>query len=198
MPHSSPLILAFGDSLVAGYGLASDDSFPQQLERRLHERHPGAVVLNAGRSGDTTGSALQRLPAVLSKLTSRPDLAIVQLGSNDLLRGTPPARTREQLDQIVTAITRCGIPVLLAMVTPPGFLRGHVSGYLGIHAEIAARHGAALCDFFPAGVLGHPAMVLVDRIHPNARAIAAVVEGMLPAVERALGTFAAAESERAA
>lgn len=198
MSQASPLILAFGDSLIAGYGLAATESFPHQLERRLQTRHPGAAVINAGRSGDTTASALQRLPGVLATLRARPDLAIVQLGANDLLHGVAPARTREQLDRIVTEIMRCGIPVLLATVTPPAFLHQRVTDYLTIHREIAARHDAALCDFFPAGVLGHPEMVLRDRIHPNARAIARVVDMMVPAVEHELTKRAGAGRHAAA
>lgn len=184
MTTITPLILAFGDSLVAGYGLPSGDSFPAQLERRLRDR--GARVINAGVSGNTTADALRRLPQVLSALPTRPDLAIVQIGANDVLRGIAAERTRANLDAMLTELTRCGIPVLLATLEPPAFLAARTGAYVGIHAEVAARHGAAITSFFPAGVMGRADMVLFDRVHPNARAIAAVVEHMLPAIERAL------------
>jgi acyl-CoA thioesterase-1 len=195
MINASPFILAFGDSLVAGYGLAAEDSFPAQLERRLRLDHPHAQVRNAGVSGNTTGDALRRLPAVLTSLTARPDLAIVQLGANDVLRGVPPDRMRANLDAILREFGRCGIPILLATLDPPAFLQARTGGYLGIHADVAARHGAAAAGFFPAGVLGRADMVLFDRVHPNARAITAVVAHMLPAITQALrrgGTAAAA------
>jgi acyl-CoA thioesterase-1 len=186
MTDHSPLILAFGDSLVAGYGLAASDSFPAQLQRRLRMRDSAAAVINAGVSGDTTADALRRLPRVLSGLPARPDLAIVQLGANDVLRGLAPERTRANLDAILTELGRCGIRVLLTTVEPPAFLQARTGQYLGIHAEVAAKHSVAIGGFFPAGVLGHPEMVLFDRVHPNARAIAAVVDHLLPKIEREL------------
>ncbi len=119
MPLTAPLLLAFGDSLVAGYGLPASQSFPAQLQHRLGERHEGVRVINAGVSGNTTSAALRRLPAVLSRLTGRPDLAIVQIGANDVLRGFAPAQTRANVDAILTELGRCGIPVLLTTLEPP-------------------------------------------------------------------------------
>lgn len=186
-----PLVLALGDSLIAGYGLHATDSFSAQLEHRLRLARPQARVVNAGVSGDTAGDLLHRLARALSRLDRRPDLAIVQVGPNDVLRQVPPARTRGDLDAIVGELGRCGVPVLVTTVEPPVFLRARAGAYLGIHAEVAARHGATVWPFFPAGVLGHPAMVIGDRVHPNARAIAAVADAMLPEVERLLAARAA-------
>lgn len=183
---SSPYILAIGDSLIAGYGLSKSDSFPAQLERRLRALHPDAHVMNAGVSGDTTADVLRRLPAVMSRLQTRPDLAILQVGPNDVLRQVPPAVMRASLEEVLIELQRCGIPVLLTTVDPPAILRDRAAAYLGIHSDLAARHGAVTTPFFPDGVLGHPAMVLADRMHPNAVAISAVVEGMLPTIVRLL------------
>lgn len=182
----SPLVLAFGDSLVAGYGLAKADGFAAQLERRLRPDHPAIAVVNAGVSGDTTADALRRLPRVLSALEARPDLAIVQLGPNDVLRRLSPASTRANLEAILLEFARCGVATILTTVDPPAFLLDRAGGYAGIQQEVAARHGATTVRFFPPGILGRADMVLADRVHPNAAAIAAVVEGMLPAVRRAL------------
>lgn len=186
MPTATPLILAFGDSLIAGYGLAATDSFPAQLERHLRQSQPHAQVLNAGVSGNTSEDALRRLPRVLSSLTARPDLAIVQIGANDVMRGVSPDRMRANLDTMLTEFGRCGIPVLLATLEPPAFLRARTAAYLGVHGDVAAKHAAAIASFFPAGVLGRADMVLLDRVHPNARAIAAVVAHLGPAIEQAL------------
>jgi len=177
-----PLILAIGDSLVAGYGLAAADGFAAQLERRLRTTHPGAAVANAGRSGDTSVDVGRRLSPVLSRLTSRPDLAIVQVGPNDVLRQVPPAATRAAIEAILVELGRCGVPVLLTTVAPPPILHDRARHYLGIHEELAARHGAVCRPFFPAGILGRADMVLADRMHPNAAAIGLVVDAMLPAV----------------
>lgn len=183
---SHPLILAIGDSLVAGYGLAPPDSLPAQLERRLRARHPAARVINAGRSGDTSADVQTRLPRVLSGQATCPDLAIVQVGPNDVLRQVPPAATRASLDALLLELGRCGVPVLLTTVTPPPLLRERATAYLGIHESVAAGHGAVLCPFFPPGVLGHADMVLADRVHPNARAIGLVADALALVVTRML------------
>ena len=181
-----PFILALGDSLVAGYGLATADGFPAQLEAALQVRFSGAHVLNAGVSGSTTADVERRLPGILSGLTRRPDLAIVQVGPNDVLRQVPATRTRAHLAQTLLRLQDCGIPVLLTTVAPPAILRDRAAAYLGIHAELAADYGATVRPFFPPGVLGHPDMVLADKVHPNAKAIAAVVAALRDAVEAML------------
>lgn len=185
---SDPLILAIGDSLVAGYGLPPDDGLPAQLERRLRLRHPAARVIGAGRSGDTTADVLRRLPSVLSRCPARPHLAIVQAGPNDVLRQVPPATVRASLDQMLTDLGRCLVPVLLTTVAPPPILHDRARAYLDIHADMAARHGAAIQPFFPPGILGHADMVLADRVHPNGRAIGLVADALLPVVERLLAS----------
>jgi len=186
MTTDRPLILAIGDSLIAGYGLQAADSFPARLQASLQTAHPGARVVNAGVSGDTTADVLRRLPRLLSALDQRPVLAILQVGPNDVLRQIPVARTRANLEQILLSLGSCGIPVLLTTVDPPAFIRDRAAAYLGIHAGLAAEHGATVWPFFPPGVLGHSEMVLADRVHPNATAIAAVVAAILPTVKRML------------
>lgn len=180
--HDAPFILALGDSLTAGYGLAPDASFAARLQAMLCEYRPGARVHNGGVSGDTTQGGLQRLPRLLAGLARKPDLAIVELGANDLLRGVPPERTRANLDGILHELGRCGIPALVATFEAPPILGAFGARYDGIYAEVAARHGAATAPFFPAGVLGHPELVLADRFHPNARAIGLVAAAFVPAV----------------
>lgn len=183
-----PYILAFGDSLTEGYGLASSDSFTAQLERLLQERHPLARVDNAGVSGDTTTSALARMPKVLSQLRVNPDLVIVELGANDLLRGIALQKTRANLDAILTELARCGLRTLLAQMEAPAFLGQFGRDCSAIYPDLAARHGASLAPFFPKGVLANPALTLRDRIHPNARGTAMIARAFMPAVEAALST----------
>lgn len=181
-----PGILAFGDSLTAGYGLPPHQSFAAQLQTALRERHPGAVVHNAGVSGDTTAGGLARLPRVLGRLTERPDLAIVELGANDLLRGVTPERMRANLDAILVELGRCGIPVLIAGMLAPPFLGAFTTAFDAVFPTVAAAHGAALYRFFLDGVVGDPALTLADGMHPNARAIQIVTQRILPSVEAAL------------
>jgi len=187
-----PVVLAFGDSLTAGYGLSTDASFAAQLEKALRRTRPGARVLNAGVSGDTTASALARLPRVLSSLSARPDLAIVELGANDLLRGVDPGAMRGNLDAILREIGRAGIATLVAGMLAPVFFGPFATRYNAVFADVAQAHGAAFYPFFLDGVVGDPTLTLADGMHPNARAIGIVTERILPHVEAALGKVAAA------
>lgn len=182
----TPYILAFGDSLTAGYGLQPHESFPRQLEALLRERQPGATVVNAGVSGDTSAGGLARLPRVLAGLSAKPDLAIIELGANDLLRGIAPERMRDNLDAILTELRGCGIAVLLAGMWAPPFLGAFATRYNQVFPALAKQHGVPLYPFFLAGVAGDPQLTLADRVHPNARAIGIVARRILPHVEAAL------------
>lgn len=182
MADSAPVVLAFGDSLTAGYGLARPEAFPARLEVLLRQTLPDAMVINAGVSGDTTHSALTRLPRVLLRLSQRPDLAIVELGANDLIRRVSPQRTLANLDAILTELRRCDISVLLATIDPPAFLGAMGQAYARIFTVLGERHKMRTHPFFPPGILGHHAHVLRDRLHPNAAAIDKVARAMAPVV----------------
>lgn len=188
----APFLLAFGDSLTAGYGLARDESFPAQLQALLCERRPGAVVRNAGVSGDTTASGRARLPRVLSALPRRPDLAILELGANDAMQGMLPERMRDNLDWMLGEFSRCGISVLLAGFVAPLFLSPLAARYNAVFPALAARHGVTLDPHFLDGVAGVPGLTLFDRLHPNARAIGMVARRVLPLVEAELDRTARA------
>ena len=181
-----PYLLAFGDSLTAGYGLADHEPVPRQLEALLQERQPDATVHNAGVSGDTSAGGRDRLARVLARLVARPDLAIVELGANDLLRGIAPERMRDNLDAILRELAQCGIPALIAGMWAPPFLGAFAERYNRVFPDLAAAHGVPLYPFFLAGVAGDPRLTLRDRIHPNAEAIAIVARRILPHVEAAL------------
>lgn len=181
-----PFVLAFGDSLTAGYGLAASEAFPARLEALLRVRWPAARVHNAGVSGNTSGDGLARLPRLLSSLRQRPDLAIVEFGGNDLLRGISPDHTRANLDAILSEFHRCTIPPLLTSLEAPRFLGPLAERCDAVYAELAAKHDVASTPFFPRGVLGNPDLTLRDRLHPNARAIELVAQALLPAVETAI------------
>ncbi|WP_340315644.1 arylesterase [Rhizorhabdus argentea] len=189
---SAPVILALGDSLTAGYGLATFQSFAAQLETALQPTHRGARVTNAGVSGDTTTAALKRLPRELGRLKAKPDLAIVQLGANDLIRGIPLTVTRVNLDTIIAELIRIDIPVLLATMEAPAILGAFGRAYATMYADLAAKHRIPATPFFPSGVLANPSLCLRDGIHPNALGIAAVTRAFLPVVIAALESGGAA------
>lgn len=179
-------ILAFGDSLTAGYGLRRDDAFPAVLERGLQAKFAGASVHNAGVSGDTTSGGRARLPRVLAALPRTPNLAIVELGANDFIRGVDPARTADHLDAILAMLHDCRIPVLLAGMQAPAILGERARRFNAIYPTLATRHAVALDPFFLDGVAGRQGFVLADGFHPNAAGIAHVVARILPRVEAVL------------
>jgi acyl-CoA thioesterase-1 len=187
-----PLVLAFGDSLFAGYQLGQNESFPVRLERALAAAGVPAQVSNAGVSGDTSAAGLQRLAYTLDGLDRRPALAIVGLGGNDVLRGLDPDETKRNLGAILAELRRREIPVMLSgMMAPRNMGEDYVQRFDRLYPELAAEYGADLYPFFLDGVIGRPELLLADGIHPNARGIEAIVARMAPAVARKLEPQAA-------
>jgi acyl-CoA thioesterase-1 len=181
------LVLAFGDSLTAGYGLKPGESFPAQLEAALRKQGLAVRVHNAGVSGDTTAQGLARLPWVLSSLKQKPDLAIVALGANDMLRGAPPTQARANLDAILAELNRRGIPVIVAgMLAAPNMGAAYAKEYNAIFPALAKKHGAALYPFFTDGVTAQPRYLLADGMHPNPAGVGVMVKGIMPTVRAQL------------
>jgi acyl-CoA thioesterase-1 len=180
----SRVILALGDSLTAGYGLAEKDGFTQQLERALKEKGLNVRVANAGVSGDTTAGGRARLAWTLDM---SPDLAIVELGANDGLRGLEPVETRLNLDAILGELRRRNIPVLLTgMRSPPNLGREYAQEFDGLFPALAKKYDVPFYPFFLDGVAARPDLNQHDGIHPNAAGVAVIVEKILPFVITAL------------
>ena len=180
-------VLAFGDSLTAGYGLPPGQGFAPQLEATLRRNGLRAFVTNAGVSGNTAAQGRARLKWTLDGLRHKPDLAIVALGANDMLRGLPPKQTRADLDAILAELRRRDIPVLIAgMLAAPNLGSRYRADYESIFPDLAREHGATLHPFFLAGVAGNPALALPDKVHPNFQGIKRMVRGITPTVIRAL------------
>lgn len=172
--------MALGDSLTAGYGLPDDAAFPARLQSALADRGYDVAVLNAGVSGDTTAGGLARLDWALA---DDPDLALVELGANDGLRGIDPAATRENLAGILDRLTAEGIPTLLAgMYAPPNLGREYGAAFNGLYPALAETYDVPLYPFFLEGVATDPALNQGDGIHPNAEGVAVIVERIVPYV----------------
>jgi acyl-CoA thioesterase I len=181
------LIVAFGDSLSAGYGLKPTESFPVQLEAALRRGGTAARVYNAGVSGDTTAQGRARLGFVLNSLKAKPDLVILQLGGNDMLRAIDPAQTEANLSAILTELKKRRIPVLLAgMLAAPNLGKAYQTRFDAVYPKLARQYGAKLYPFFLNGVTGNRALLLRDGIHPTAKGIGVVVAGILPQVKAVL------------
>jgi acyl-CoA thioesterase-1 len=177
------LVLAFGDSLYAGYGLEPQDSFPQELERSLKASGIAVRVHNAGVSGDTTAAGLQRLNFTLDGLARKPDLAIIGLGGNDMLRGLDPKIARTNLDAILSELRRRDIPVLLTgMLAAPNLGKDYGEQFNSIYPDLARKHGAELDPFFLAGVVTDRRLMQADGLHPTAAGIDLIVRRLTPVV----------------
>ena len=173
-------ILMLGDSLTAGYGLASRDGLPARLEAALRGRGLDAGVIDAGVSGDTTAGGLARLEWALS---DRPHAVIVALGANDALRAIDPAVARSNLDRLLAALSERGLPVLLAGMLAPRNLGSEYGGrFDAIYPELAQRHEALLYPFLLDGVATVPTLNQADGLHPNAAGVEVIVERILPSV----------------
>lgn len=177
-------ILVLGDSLTAGYGLATDDRFPNQLQSKLIAKGFSARVLNGGVSGDTSAGGLARLDWALS---DRPSHAIVEFGANDGLRGLDPAAMRANLDAIIRRLQNAGIAVLLTgMRAPPNLGRSYESAFNRVFPELAKKYNVVFYPFFLSGVAARPALNLADGIHPNRDGVAVIVDRIAPYVVRLL------------
>jgi acyl-CoA thioesterase-1 len=183
----APLIWAFGDSLAAGYGLPPAQGFTTRLEAALRRAGVAATVRNGGVAGDTAAQAHARLRWGLRGLGATPDLVIVELGANDMLRGLPPAQARAHLDAILAELQRRRIPVLLAgMRAAPNLGPDYVRAFEAMYPALAAAHRVPLYPFFLDGVAAQRALLQGDGLHPNARGVEIIVARILPAVRKAL------------
>ena len=188
-PPAGPqrLIVAFGDSLYAGYGLKPGESWPDGIEKALWARGINAKVVNAGVSGDTTAAARARLAFVLDAQPRKPDLVAVGLGGNDMLRGLPPAQARANIDAILTELDKRKIPALLTgMLAAPNLGADYARDFNAIFPALAKQHDAALVPFFLQPVVGKPELIQRDHVHPTAKGIALIVADTLDDVAGAL------------
>jgi acyl-CoA thioesterase-1 len=182
---AAPLrLLALGDSLTAGYGLAAGEGFTARLEAALRARGRDVTVVNGGVSGDTSAGGLARIDWALG---DRPDAALVELGANDALRGLDPTETERNLDRILARLEAAGVPaLLLGMKAPPNLGRDYASVFDRIYGRLAEKHQVPLYPFFLDGVAADRSLNQPDGIHPNAKGVDVIVARILPAVEKLL------------
>jgi acyl-CoA thioesterase I len=181
-------IVALGDSLFAGYGLEPGQSYPARLESALRARGINARITNAGVSGDTTAGGLGRLDFTLNSLAKPPALVVISLGGNDMLRGLPPATTRNNLDEMLGKLKAKGIPVvLMGMLSAPNLGADYRGQFDPIYPALAKKHGAALVPFFMQPLIDRPDLIQADRIHPTLAGIDLMVGATVETVAGALG-----------
>lgn len=180
-------IIAFGDSLFAGYNLDPRDSYPEKLENALRAKGVNADVINAGVSGDTSAAGLQRLEFTLAAQDTPPALFILELGGNDLLRGLSPAETKANLGKMLTILRDQKVPVLImGMRAPPNYGPEFQAQFDAIYRDLAKEYGAALIPFWLEDIYREPALFQADKIHPTADGIERLVAATISEVEGAL------------
>ena len=176
---AEPVILVFGDSLSAEYGLRRGSGWVGILPERLRREGLPHRIMNASISGETTAGGLARLPAVLGK--QRPMLVILQLGANDGLRGLSIAQTRRNLQSMIALITGAGASVVLVGIRiPPNYGADYTRQFDGLFADIAKTRNLPLVPFLLEGIADNPQMFQADTIHPNEKAQPTLFDNVWP------------------
>ena len=178
------LIVAFGDSLYAGYRLGPNEGLAPQLQAALQAKGIKARVHGAGVSGDTSAAGKARLTFVLDNLERKPDVVVLGLGGNDMLRGIKPSETRANIAAMVAELDKRGIDVVLTgMLAAPNLGADYANAFNPIFPALAKQYDAPLLPFFLEGVMSDKTLMLDDGIHPNAMGVKKVVEKLSPLVE---------------
>src|SRR4051812_13800042 len=171
-------IIAFGDSLTAGYGIDPARAFPALLQERLRSAGRPFTMINAGVSGDTTASALLRLPGVLAR---KPAIVIVALGANDGLRCVPVMTMRQNLTKVIRETKASGARVILCgMEALPLYGWSYTLDFHNAFISVAREHDVPLVPFFMAAVVGREELLLGDRVHPNAEGARVIADAVWP------------------
>lgn len=177
-------LVALGDSLTAGYGLAQQDGFVGQLRAALKQDYPHLTLINAGVSGDTSAGGLARFDW---SVPPEADFLIIALGGNDLLRGQPPKALAQNLEAIITKAKAKNMAVLLAgMRAPDNYGAAYQQAFDAVYPTLADQYGVALMPFFLDGVAGNAQLNQPDGIHPNREGVAVMVQNTLPYVKALL------------
>lgn len=176
-----PVLVCYGDSITAGYGLSSrDQAFPAELGRQLDRLGYHYEVLNRGTSGATTKDAVAGLGSIL---LLHPAVAVVEFGGNDGLRGVPLDQTRRNLDTVLTAFEKAGVRTLLAGITlPPNYGPDYIRQFDQVFAELARRHRTAFVPMIYRDLVREPGTIQPDGIHPTARGARIIAGTLLPAL----------------
>ena len=175
-----PILVCFGDSITAGYGLETGQSFPDALQRDLDRRGYHYKVINQGTSGATTKDAVADLRSIL---LLHPQIVIVEFGGNDGLRGLPLSETRRNLDAVLTALENAHIKTLLAGITlPPNYGQEYIQQFELVFRDLAQKHHIAIIPMIYKNLVNVPDTIQRDGIHPTAKGSEIIARTLLPAL----------------
>jgi acyl-CoA thioesterase-1 len=176
-----PVLVCYGDSITAGHGLAYGEAYPDFLEKKLDAQGYRYKVVNQGTSGATTKDALAGLPFVLRL---HPAVVIVEFGGNDGLRGVPVEESRSNLDQLLTALEKAHVKILLAGITlPPDYGPDYIRSFNQIFRDLAARHRMAFVPMLYVNLVHVPGTIQDDGIHPTAKGSKIIADTLFPALK---------------
>ena len=176
-----PILLCYGDSITAGLGLPDGQAYPEQLQKLLDERGYAYKVINQGTSGATTKDAVAGLPNVLRL---HPAIVIVEFGGNDGLRGLPVDQTRSNLDQVLTALEKAHVKILLAGITlPPDYGQDYIQSFDKIFRDLAAKHHIAVVPMLYKDLIHVPETIQSDGIHPTAKGSTIIASTLFPVLK---------------
>lgn len=173
-----PVLICFGDSITAGYGLPDGQSYCNFLDQRLHHSGYDYRVINRGASGATTKDAVAELPALL-KL--QPQVVIVEFGGNDGLRGLPLSQTRRNLDKVLASLQQAHVRILLAGITlPPNYGPEYIHAFESVFADLAAKYHTAFIPMIYKDLVNVPGAIQADGIHPTQKGSEVIANTLWP------------------
>lgn len=177
------VILFFGDSLTAGYGLSVEEAFPAIVGKKLNDAKKPCTVINAGLSGETSAGGLSRLDWVLRQPI---DIFVLELGANDGLRGLPLEQTQKNLQAIIDKVKAKNPKakiVIAGMMVPPNMGKDYTTKFQKIFPELATKNKATLIPFLLQDVAGDEKLNQGDGIHPNVKGHQIVAQNVLKAIK---------------
>jgi len=185
--QAAPVVLVFGDSLSASYGIPADSGWVSLLEQRIHQKKPGYRVVNASISGETTSGGRYRIEQVLAE--HRPAVVILELGVNDGLRGLPLDAAASNLNAIITACrNRKARVLLIGMRLPPNYGTAYATKFQAIYQQAAQRHKIPFLPFLLEGFADNPELFQADGLHPNTAAQPLIMERVWKLLQPILAT----------
>ncbi len=181
LAQDRPVLVCYGDSITAGYGLRPDQAYPAALQRKLDHRGYHYEVNNQGTSGATSKDAVANLRTVMQL---HPDVVIVEFGGNDGLRGLPLALTRRNLDTVLTALENARIKILLAGITlPPNYGPDYIQAFDNMYRDLALKHHTAFVPMIYKDLVHVPNTIQPDGIHPTAKGAEIIADTLFPALK---------------
>jgi acyl-CoA thioesterase-1 len=173
-----PVLVCFGDSITAGYGVQAGKAYPDALQRKLDAAGYNYKVVNEGTSGATSKDAVAGIGSVLRL---HPEVVIVEFGGNDGLRGLPPDQTRRNLDTVLTALENAHVKVLLAGITlPPNYGPDYIHAFEENYKDLAAKHHVAFVPMIYKDLVRAPDTIQPDGIHPTAKGAEILAGTLMP------------------